>query len=210
LPRIWDLFAQANRSLDRSQGGLGVGLTITRRLVELHGGRVEAHSDGDGKGAEFIVALPFAVDAVGQSIMHSPRGDVDPRSMRVLLIEDNADAAETMTILLELLGHRVRSAADGLTGLAFALSEVPDVMLVDIGLPGIDGYEVARRVRREAGLKDVVFVALTGYGREEDKQNAIAAGFEYHLVKPVNPGMLNGLVAKLATEGISEKPTGIQ
>ena len=104
----------------------------------------------------------------------------------------------------------MRSAADGLTGLAFALSEVPDVMLVDIGLPGIDGYEVARRVRREAGLKDVVLVALTGYGREEDKQNAIAAGFEYHLVKPVNPGMLNGLVAKLATEGISEKPTGIQ
>ena len=202
--RIWDLFAQANQSLDRSQGGLGIGLTIARRLVELHGGRVEAHSDGPGRGSEFVVILPLLQTQVSEIVQQST--DRSSRSsVRVLLVEDNTDASESMTMLLELLGHRVRSAADGLAAIEAARANPPDVMLVDIGLPGIDGYEVARRVRNELGLKDVVLVALTGYGREEDKKNAMAAGFDYHLVKPVDPEALRGFVSGLGSDAFAAK-----
>ena len=126
-----------------------------------------------------------------------PAGSTPQRTARVLVVEDNADTAETLTMLLELLGHRVRAAHDGVAALDAARANVPDVMLVDIGLPGLDGYEVARRVRRDPDLKQVVRVALTGYGQEEVKQKAMAAGFDYHLVKPVNPEALHGLVARL-------------
>ena len=207
LMRIWDLFAQANQSLDRSQGGLGVGLTITRRLVELHGGRVEAHSDGPGRGSEFVVILPLLQTQVSETVQQST--DRSSRSsVRVLLVEDNTDASESMTMLLESLGHRVRSAADGLAAIEAARADPPDVMLVDIGLPSINGYEVARRVRNELGLKDVVLVALTGYGREEDKRNAMAAGFDYHLVKPVDPEALGGFVSGLGSDASAAKRMG--
>jgi signal transduction histidine kinase/CheY-like chemotaxis protein len=207
LPRVWDLFTQAERTLDRGQGGLGIGLTIARRLIELHGARIEAHSSGLGKGAEFVVTLR-ALPMLDEARPAAPAEPIPQKAARVLVVEDNADIAESLTMLLEMLGHRVRAAHDGVEALDAARANVPDVMLVDIGLPGMDGYEVARRVRRDPDLKQVVLVALTGYGREEDKRQALAAGFDFHLVKPVNPDALNGLVAQLgkATPG---EPTTI-
>jgi signal transduction histidine kinase/CheY-like chemotaxis protein/PAS domain-containing protein len=197
LPRVWELFAQGDRTLDRTQGGLGIGLTLVRRLVELHGGKVEALSEGLGKGAEFVVrlaALPVATEEALPIVAPLPPSD---RCTRVLVVEDNPDAAETLTTLLKLLGHRVRTVYDGVAALDAARSSPPDVMLVDIGLPGMDGYQLARLVRHDAELDRVVLVALTGYGREEDKQQAMAAGFDYHLVKPVSTDALHGLVARL-------------
>jgi len=199
LNRMWELFAQADRSLDRSEGGLGIGLTIARRLVELHGGRIEAQSEGVGRGAEFIVTVPVvpAETEEGRStgIPESLQGA--RRSAHVLIVEDNRDAAESLTMLLEMLGHRVRAVHDGVAGLTAARASIPDVMLVDIGLPGMDGYDVARRVRHDPALKDVALVALTGYGRGEDKQQAMVAGFDYYLVKPLNPDALNDLLGQL-------------
>ena len=198
LPRVFDLFAQADQSLDRSQGGLGIGLTLVKRLVELHGGRVEAHSDGLGAGAEFVVRLPVVQDTSDAAATSGPRA-ASRASARVLIVEDNADAAESMMLLLELLGHRVRAVGDGPSALEAARANPPDVMLVDIGLPGMDGYELARCVRQCDELRDVILVALTGYGREEDRQHALAAGFDYHLVKPVDLDQFQGLVAQLAS-----------
>ncbi len=193
LSRVFDLFAQAERALDRSHGGLGVGLTVAQRIVELHSGRIEARSDGIGRGAELIVYLPIAPSPTG-AVSASPR-DTAPVGgrRRVLIVEDNVDAAETLAMLLELYGHEARVACDGETALAVASVNVPDMMIVDIGLPGMDGYEVARRVRLEPTLGRVLLVALTGYGRDEDRQQAVAAGFDRHLVKPVDPGLLKGL-----------------
>ena len=207
LPRVWDLFMQADRAPDRPQGGLGIGLTIARRLVELHGGRIEAHSQGLGQGSEFTVTLP-TLPMTSEEPRAATRAEPGAQgTARVLLVEDNPDAAESLTMLLELLGHRVRAAHDGIAALDAARANVPDVMLVDIGLPGMDGYEVARRVRRDPQLKEVVLVALTGYGREEDKQQAMAAGFDYHLVKPVAPDAIHGLVARLGKHEPKGSPT---
>lgn len=201
LPRVFDLFAQSERALDRAQGGLGIGLTVVRSLVQLHGGTVAAHSEGLGKGAEFVVRLPALPEVHADEVTPRPREErTHPQvRVRVLLVEDNSDAADSLAMLLELLGHHVRVAHDGVVALEVAPANVPDVMLVDIGLPGIDGYEVARRVRQHPELKHVVLVALTGYGREEDRRRALAAGFDYHLVKPVDPDLLQGLVARLPT-----------
>jgi two-component system CheB/CheR fusion protein len=205
LPRVFDLFAQADRTLDRTQGGLGIGLTVVRHLVELHGGRVEAKSAGLGRGAEFIVYIPAlrdVEDARESSAEIAPKGVA-----RVLLVEDNVDAAESLVLLLEVLGHRVRVVHDGAKALEVAEANPPDVMLIDIGLPGIDGYEVARRVRRYPELRNVVLIALTGYGRDEDRREALTAGFDHHLVKPVDPGALLALVARLgAREPEAKKP----
>jgi CheY-like chemotaxis protein len=163
------------------------------------------NSEGLGKGTEFVVTLP-----VLPMTSEETRPAAEPtlqRCARVLVVEDNADIAESLTMLLELFGHRVRAVCDGVVALDAARANVPDVMLVDIGLPAIDGYEVARRVRRDPDLRQVVLVALTGYGREEDKQQAMAAGFDYHLVKPVNPDALHGLVARLGTQEAEKSPT---
>jgi two-component system CheB/CheR fusion protein len=195
LPTIFDLFVQDKRALDRAPGGLGIGLTVVRRIVELHAGRVEVHSDGVGKGAEFVVRLPASTLLDATAAAPEPSAQRPPA--RVLLIEDNADAAEGMMMLLELKGHRVEVAHDGTSGIALAALSAPDVLLVDIGLPGIDGYEVARRVRRNPRLAHVVLVALTGYGRAEDKRRAFEAGFDHHLTKPIALDALNALMAKV-------------
>jgi CheY-like chemotaxis protein len=197
LPRVFELFAQADRSLDRVQGGLGIGLTIVKRLVELHGGRVEARSEGLGKGAEFTVRLPaLPASEVGMAKSDDPRLAARLHA-HVLIVEDNRDSAESLKMLLELLGHQVSVVHDGLAALESAGRAIPDVMLVDIGLPGIDGYEVARRARKDPRLRDVALVALTGYGSAEDKRAAVDAGFDHHLVKPIDPDALEGLVSRL-------------
>ncbi|HEY8515081.1 MAG TPA: PAS domain S-box protein [Candidatus Binatia bacterium] len=197
LPRIFELFSQAERELARTQGGLGVGLTVVRQLVELHGGSVEAHSEGLGKGAELVVRLPALSPAERTEPQTSAAQPSAVERARVLLVEDNPDVAESMALLLELLGHQVRVVDDGLAALDSARAWRPEVVLIDIGLPGIDGYEVARRMRADEGIPHALLVALTGYGRSEDKARALAAGFDHHLTKPVEFDALSALVSAL-------------
>jgi signal transduction histidine kinase len=192
LPRVFDLFAQAEGTLDRAQGGLGIGLTLVRSLVELHGGAVEARSAGPGTGAEFVVRLPLS-DAAGAAA--SP--DADRRAgptRRILIVEDNADTRDLLKVLLEARGHAVDVAADGAEGVDRALRLAPDAMIVDIGLPGLDGYAVARRLRAHFGAS-LLLVALTGYGQPEDRRRALEAGFDVHCTKPVDAERLDRLLA---------------
>lgn len=203
LPRVFDLFTQGERTLERAQGGLGIGLTLVRRIMELHGGSAEAASEGPGRGSEFTLRLPAPAAADGSQVpvptKASPGSHRNATPKRVLMVEDNPDAAETLMMILELLGHHVRVAHDGPAAIAQARANRPDLMLVDIGLPGMDGYEVARIIRGDASLGTIVLVALTGYGSPDDKARAMAAGFDYHLVKPVDLGALGDLVGRLGT-----------
>ena len=197
LPRIFDLFSQAERSLDRSEGGLGVGLCLVRRLVELHGGTVVAFST-IGEGSEFVVRLPLMADRSA-----SPPAPLIPardivrveRSLRILVVDDNVDAAESLAMLLEMDGLEVWVAHDGEAALIVALAHPPDVVFLDIGLPLIDGYEVARRLRRQDGLVDVVIVAVTGYGHARDRDLTRRAGFDHHLLKPVDLTLVQNILA---------------
>jgi PAS domain S-box-containing protein len=208
LPRVFELFSQASRSLDRAQGGLGLGLALAKRLVELHGGRVEVRSDGCGRGSEFVAYLPVGFGAVEtQAASAEDNSGAAAASARVLLVEDNVDAADALAMLLEILGHEVQVVHDGLAALEAVQARSPDVMLVDIGLPGIDGFEVAQRVRAIPRCRNVTLVALTGYGSSEDKERTRAAGFDHHLTKPVEIDALQGLVATLAKAGISPAST---
>ena len=181
LPRIFDVFAQGERTLERAQGGLGLGLTVVRRLVALHGGSIQVESPGPGGGATFRVGLPAA--PIAQRDPAAPGlPPLPPR--RVVIVEDNADNRELMQLLLGLKGHAVSAVGDGEAGVAAILGESPDVAIVDIGLPGIDGYEVARRVRGAAPAQSPLLVAVTGYGTPEDRQQALATGFDAFMVKP--------------------------
>jgi PAS domain S-box-containing protein len=197
LPRVFDLFTQADKSLDRSQGGLGIGLTLVQRLVELHGGTVEAHSAGLGQGSEFVVRLPL-MGAVrtgsGPAPVSADGEEPSSRGRRVLIVEDNHDAAETLGLLLESTGQEVHVVHDGTAAVQAARSFRPDVVLLDIGLPGMNGYDVARRLRAERDLGQPLLVALTGYGQEEDRTRAREAGFDLYLVKPVDPDALKALL----------------
>jgi CheY-like chemotaxis protein/anti-sigma regulatory factor (Ser/Thr protein kinase) len=187
LPSVFDLFVQADRSLARSEGGLGIGLTLVKRLVELHGGTVEAHSEGPGRGSEFVVRLPALRGArPPQPRRGGGAGAGPPPRRRVMVVDDNADAAASLALLLRLRGHEVATAADGLATLELARSFRPEVVLLDLGLPGMDGYEVARRLRAEAELATVRFVAMTGHGHEEDRRRCREAGFAEHLMKPAD------------------------
>jgi CheY-like chemotaxis protein len=194
LGQVFDLFVQGDRGLDRSQGGLGIGLTLVRRLAELHGGTASAASDGPGKGASFTVRLP-AVAAPAQSTAQAAAAT--PAAGRdVLIVEDNADAAETLRRLLELAGHRVRVARDGVAGLEALLSGCAQIALIDIGLPRMDGYELARRMRATSDDRSRPFmVAVTGYGLPEDRSRALAAGFDEHLTKPIDAAALARVLA---------------
>ena len=184
LESIFEPFTQTDVSLQRARGGLGLGLAVVKGLVEQHGGRVAAHSAGLGKGSEFVVRLPLAAEAV------EPRPELGPAPSlprRIVVVEDHEDAREALQILLTLQGHEVRAAADGVAGVALILQVQPDVALIDVGLPGLDGYEVARRVRQAMGNAVIRLVAVTGYGQPYDRVRAQEAGFDLHLTKPVSP-----------------------
>jgi signal transduction histidine kinase len=194
LPHVFDLFRQADRTLDRAQGGLGIGLTLVKSLVGMHGGVVEAHSAGPGKGSEFVVRLPVSGQPEGEG--GDKRGAGPPSAvpkdspcLHVLVVDDNRDTAESLALLLRLWGHEVRTAHDGVSGLKAARSYRPQIVLLDIGLPGLDGYEVARQLRGEFG-RGMRLVAITGYGLEEDRRKAEQAGFDAHLVKPADLAVL--------------------
>src|SRR4029078_1317653 len=181
LSEIFELFVQNEQGLERSNGGLGIGLTLVRQIVELDGGTVEAHSDGPGTGSEFVVKLPRQRHAVIAGATCSSDVGV---SRRVLIVEDQDDAREMLHLLLETKGHIVLDEADGLTAIATITREHPDVALIDIGLPVMSGYQVARQIRQDPVLDDVLLVALTGYGRDTDVKAAKEAGFDAHLTKP--------------------------
>jgi signal transduction histidine kinase len=200
LSRIFDLFVQGASALDRSEGGLGIGLTLVRRIVEMHGGRVEAESGGEGSGSTFTVRLPRLAPAVAEDVTEDDQG-TSRVAQRVLIVEDNEDARETLRLLLELDGHAVQAAADGLRGLELARSEAPDVILLDIGLPGLDGYGVARALADHPARSRMWIVALSGYGQESDRERARQAGFDLHLVKPVEPTRLREILQLQANAG---------
>lgn len=187
LPKMFDLFAQGDRSLDRSEGGLGIGLTLVRSLAQLQGGTVAATSDGPGKGSEFVVRLPAAQGRAEADNKGKRDATAAPaRRFRVLVVDDNVDTANGMARLLRFSGHDVRVAHNGDEALEVAREHRPEVTLLDIGLPGMDGYEVAEHLRAEEGSKDSVLIAVSGYGEEQARARSKAAGFHHHLVKPVN------------------------
>lgn len=201
LSRIFDLFAQEQSSLERSQGGLGVGLSLARRLIEMHGGVLTASSGGQGLGSEFRVTLPVlsAVEASAVSPLRpaqeEDRALSEPRGRRVLVVDDSPDTVAGLADLLREWGHSVETAGDGLSAVEVASTFRPDVVLLDIGLPGMDGFEVARRLRADSGFSDTVLIAVTGYGQETDRKRALEAGFDHHLLKPLDFARLETLLA---------------
>jgi PAS domain S-box-containing protein len=195
IGQVFDLFTQVDGSLEKSQSGLGIGLTIVKRLVEMHGGRVAAHSEGPGKGTEFIVRLPRLASAPApDNLPHasSPRGP----HRRILVVDDNRDAAESMAMMLEIIGHETSMAHDGHQALEVAEAFRPDTILLDIGMPGMNGYETCRRLRETPRGRDMVVVALTGWGQDEDRERSREAGFDHHLTKPVELATLQALLTR--------------
>jgi CheY-like chemotaxis protein len=199
LPHVFDLFAQVERTLDRSQGGLGIGLALVRRLVEMHGGTVAATSDGLGNGSEFVVRLPLLAGT-------GPRADAAPARAaplpaatprRIVVADDNADAAASLAMLLRAAGNHVETAADGVEAVAVAEKFRPEVAFLDVGMPRLDGYGAARRIRGEPWGRGTVLVAVTGWGHEETRARARAAGFDAHLVKPVEFSAVTAILAGL-------------
>jgi signal transduction histidine kinase/ActR/RegA family two-component response regulator len=200
LPHVFELFTQGERSLDRSQGGLGVGLTVVRRLVELHQGRVEVHSDGIGKGALFRVVLP-CISEVRQAQPDAQKPEpVAAGGKRVLVVDDNIDAAESIAVYLRLEGHEVRTVVDGAQAVAISQVFAPQVAVVDIGLPGMNGYEVARRLRHQDAAPPALLIALTGYGQKEDRVRSQEAGFHHHFVKPADPRIIQSAIIGWAAQ----------
>jgi signal transduction histidine kinase/CheY-like chemotaxis protein len=202
LPHVFDLFTQGDRSLDRARGGLGIGLTLVQRIVELHGGTIAAASEGAGRGSEFVVRLPARPPAEREAApVAAPAGEPRPQRAHVLIVEDQQDAAESLAELVRLKGYGAEVALDGPAALARAAERRPNVVLLDLGLPGLDGYEVAVRMRQLPGFAGVLLVALSGYGRDEDRRRSAAAGIDHHLVKPVDLGELERLLATAREEG---------
>jgi signal transduction histidine kinase/ActR/RegA family two-component response regulator len=195
LPRIFDMFTQLQAHRDRTYGGLGIGLTLAKRLVELHGGTVEARSGGPGRGTTFAVRLPCAQPADREGAAPVSDAGRPPAAARVLVADDNPDTADMMRVMLGIKGHEVRTAADGLQAVAVAEAFDPDIAFLDIGMPRLDGYEAARRIRELLGPR-IRLVALTGWGQDDDKRRSQAAGFDHHLTKPPDPEMLERLIAQ--------------
>jgi PAS domain S-box-containing protein len=201
LPKVFEMFTQIDRTLNRSRGGLGIGLTLVKRLVEMHGGAVEAHSEGENEGSEFVVRLPLANPSISDQPASGPgvpvgTSAVEPKQ-RILVVDDNLDAARTLDTLLRMRGHEVRMAHTGQEALAVAAEFLPQVVLLDIGLPDMVGYEVARRLRRMPELGNVILIAQTGWGQDEDRRRSREAGFDAHLVKPVELGAIRQVLATL-------------
>jgi len=197
LPRIFEMFTQVDRSLEKSQGGLGIGLTLVKRLVEMHGGSVEARSEGAGKGSEFVVRLPVVIEA---SIPQASGGVAEQpikSSHHILVVDDNRDGADSLAMMLRIMGNDTRTAYDGQEGVDMAGEFRPDVVLLDIGLPKLNGYEACRRIREQPWGKGVVMIAVTGWGQDEDRRRSHEAGFDHHMVKPVDPQALMEMLAGL-------------
>ena len=207
LHTIFEPFAQVESSRQRSEGGLGLGLPLVRSLTELHGGRVEAHSDGPGNGSEFVARLPLLAEAgrlaeLSRPARNAPAVSEPPAGLHVLVVEDNEDGRESLRELLELWGYRVSVAGSGPEGVEMAFSVRPEVALIDIGLPGLDGNEVARRIRSVLGAQGMSLIAMTGYGQPDDRRRALQAGFDCYLIKPVDPGMLAQLLNETGQRGV--------
>jgi CheY-like chemotaxis protein len=206
MPTVFEMFTQVGRNMERAQGGLGIGLSLVRRLVELHGGTVEAGSEGVGRGSTFTVRLPLVLDA--EAPAPSPAaaapapavaaGEPADANLRVLVVDDNIDAADTLSALLEMGGHTTRVANDGYQAIEMARAFQPQVVFLDIGLPGMDGYEVARKLRETPGMERAYLVALTGWGTREDRERSSEAGFDHHLTKPADISAVETLLAGLA------------
>jgi PAS domain S-box-containing protein len=187
LPRIFEPFVQADRSLDRSQGGLGIGLSLVKRLTEMHGGNVAATSEGIGKGSTFVIRLPALAEIKPPSQTTEAMADAQSQTgLKIVIAEDNQDTAESLALILRKLGHEVTLAKSGTEALRLAGELIPQLMILDIGLPGIDGYQVAQKVRGQDSLRGIQLIAVTGYGQPEDEQRAKQAGFDSHLVKPID------------------------
>ena len=205
IPNIFELFVQGDTSLARSKSGLGIGLALVRQVVTLHGGRVAAFSEGPGAGSEFVVRLPAAPEEAAIAAAESASSLPAQRRMRLLVVDDQPDVADALTLLLQTLGHDVRTAYDGATALASGRADPPEVMFVDIGMPGMTGYELAGHVRREPRLAKVQLVAVTGYGRDEDRLRALQAGFDLQLTKPVVDAKLQEVLATLASAPVNRE-----
>jgi PAS domain S-box-containing protein len=193
LPRVFELFTQAEQATQRAHGGLGIGLALARRLIEMHGGEIAAHSDGLGKGTTVIIKMPVCLSVAPRQA--TPRIDVPDIASRVVIIDDNQDAANTMSMLVERLGGSARVAHDAASGFALVQEFQPDMVFLDIGMPGVDGYETCRRIRQRPPATHIVIVAITGWGQSQDKQRALDAGFDAHLTKPVDPAALAQVLA---------------
>jgi len=197
LPQVFEMFVRADTSLERAQGGLGIGLSLVKRLVEMHEGSVEAVSRGAGLGSEFVVRLPLAKEpATKATVTGEPRSAPAPKSQRILVVDDNEDAAATLADLLSLMGHETRTASDGLEALEVVDEFHPDVALLDIGMPKLNGYETARRLRQDRCGREILLVALSGWGQDADRVKSSNAGFDVHLVKPVDIAEIQRLLAR--------------
>lgn len=195
LPRVFDMFTQVDRALERSQGGLGIGLNIVKRLVEMHGGTITANSPGHGQGSRFVVRLPRLRTSHTAASAPPPAEATTPRQRRILVVDDNRDAAVSLAMLLRVLGHHVELAHDGLEALSRFETYRPQLVLMDIGMPRLNGYDAARGIRQLDGGRDAVLVALTGWGQDQDRQSSAQAGFDHHLVKPIDASALRHLLA---------------
>ena len=209
LPKIFDLFTQLDQRMERPQSGLGIGLALVRRLVQMHGGSVSAHSEGPGRGSEFVICLPLMTPAVLPAVGDQLTAECQaarPQHRRILVADDNLDALESLAALLALNGHEVHRAQDGAAALQAAMRHRPEVIFLDIGMPQMDGYEVARRIRAHEWGKELLLIAVTGWGQESDRQRSFAAGFDFHLVKPVDLEKLNQLLSKVSVVDTAATP----
>jgi CheY-like chemotaxis protein len=199
IPRLFTMFSQADAALERAEGGLGIGLSLVRGLVTLHGGNIEARSAGIGRGSEFIVRIPVGIPSERPDIEATADVPVPGAGLKILVVDDSRDAADTFAILLELSGHHVQTAYTGQRGLELAETFRPHVLLLDIGIPDLDGYQLAKKIRASPWGRGTILIAVTGWGQEEDRRRAFEAGFNHHLTKPIAAETVESLIQSLGT-----------